>query len=49
MAANNPVVEKIIAACKQNMQFYCDTYNDLFEIGISYVKVNHYRLKPVAW
>jgi hypothetical protein len=45
MAANNPVVEKIIAACKQNMQFYCDTYNDLFEIGTSYVKINTSDIK----
>ncbi len=40
MAANDPVVDEIIADCKLNMQLFCDTYNHLFEIGTSYVKID---------
>lgn len=40
MAANDPVVDEIIADCKRNMQLYCDTYNPRFKIATSYVKVD---------
>jgi hypothetical protein len=40
MAANDPIVEKIIIDCKKIMQFYCGTYNPLFKIGASDIKID---------
>ena len=39
MAAYDPEIEKIIADCKRNMLFCCNTYSQLFEMGTSDIKI----------